>query len=559
VASHRNPVLLTGNRCTKHQTESNGGPARLSIFAFAALLGSSLAAPSIGLAGQYEFSLIASTGDTYSSLGNSPSLNDSGAVAFRATLPDGSPVVLKGQGGGNVTTIATLIKDEYYHYPDAGCSINANGQVVFAGLIEPPTSFPTPVTAHILVGDGASITTVHLTGTYGISATVPIASINDHAEVAYDVYAMYLGIQNIETGLLTTIAEGYLGDIPNGIGASGAPPALNNEGTVAFIGFPRFYTSKVGIYTGNGGPATLIAQSKAADPTSPILSLSAPSINDSGLVAFAARLENEEQAIYTSAGGVLVKSIDTSGPYKSLVGNVALNESGELAFAAELDDGSKGIFTGSNPQSQKVIAVGDALLGSTVTDLSFFRDGLNNEGQLAFYAALADGRLVIVRADPLPEAFKSFDAQAVILDFPRAHVQLDAIGSIQLGATSNGVDPLQEDVGISVTNQDGVTWNATLPPGSFSRAGKASVVSRGNKGEMVRFMSITAERREGKYTFALQGVDVDDLADGSTRRVSKNHRGKRTPIPLTISLRIGDDASTTTLHCTAGGQVSVCH
>ena len=43
---------------------------------------------------------------------------------------------------------------------------------------------------------------------------------------------------------------------------------------------------------------------------------------------------------------------------------------------------------------------GDALFGSTVTDLQFYSTGLNNRGQVAFRAALADGTLGIYRADP---------------------------------------------------------------------------------------------------------------------------------------------------------------
>jgi hypothetical protein len=69
-----------------------------------------------------------------------------------------------------------------------------------------------------------------------------------------------------------------------------------------------------------------------------------------------------------------------------------------VAFLANLRGGGSGIFLG--PEAEEVIATGDPLLGSTVTGLSFFRDGLNDAGQVAFLATLADGRRVIVRADP---------------------------------------------------------------------------------------------------------------------------------------------------------------
>jgi PEP-CTERM motif len=73
-----------------------------------------------------------------------------------------------------------------------------------------------------------------------------------------------------------------------------------------------------------------------------------------------------------------------------------------VAFLATLDAGGVGVFTGSHPVGDLVIATGDSLFGSPVTSLaSFSPDGLNDIGQVAFGATLADGRQVIVRADPV--------------------------------------------------------------------------------------------------------------------------------------------------------------
>src|SRR5207248_1278005 len=43
---------------------------------------------------------------------------------------------------------------------------------------------------------------------------------------------------------------------------------------------------------------------------------------------------------------------------------------------------------------------GDSLFGSTVQSVSLSAQGLNNKGQVTFWAGLADGRDVIARADP---------------------------------------------------------------------------------------------------------------------------------------------------------------
>jgi hypothetical protein len=47
--------------------------------------------------------------------------------------------------------------------------------------------------------------------------------------------------------------------------------------------------------------------------------------------------------------------------------------------------------------ADKLIGTGDELFDSTVTSLTFAREGLNNLGQIAFSAQLADGRGVTVR------------------------------------------------------------------------------------------------------------------------------------------------------------------
>jgi hypothetical protein len=78
------------------------------------------------------------------------------------------------------------------------------------------------------------------------------------------------------------------------------------------------------------------------------------------------------------------------------------NEQGTVAFEAGLDAGSQGIFIGSDPVTDKVIATGDSLFGSTVTSLKFVSAGLNNRQQIAFFATLDDGTSGIFRADPQP-------------------------------------------------------------------------------------------------------------------------------------------------------------
>jgi hypothetical protein len=116
-------------------------------------------------------------------------------------------------------------------------------------------------------------------------------------------------------------------------------------------------------------------------------------------VAFQAVLDTGGVGIFTGSGGATTSIVDSSGLF-SFFGGPAINDEGTVAFLANLNTGGEGIFTGSGSVTNKVIATGDTLFGSTVTQLFFYNEGLNNTGQLAFFARLADGTSGIFRADP---------------------------------------------------------------------------------------------------------------------------------------------------------------
>ena len=120
------------------------------------------------------------------------------------------------------------------------------------------------------------------------------------------------------------------------------------------------------------------------------------------------------EELVTGNGGPLTVVANTSGPFQSFgftfVGFTppALNNNGDVAFFADLDSGGSGIFTGPNPITDRVIGTGDTLDGSTVTNIRFCDEGLNDSGQLAFQATFNDPsvpegvRVAIYRATPAP-------------------------------------------------------------------------------------------------------------------------------------------------------------
>jgi len=207
-----------------------------------------------------------------------------------------------------------------------------------------------------------------------------------------------------DTGSNSNFKDFYLGgvNVSRGAGpfASYTLPSLNDSGTVAFNADLK--TGGTGLFTSNGGAINTIVDTSSGSFTK----FSVASLNDSGTVAFDAGLADGSSAIYTSSAGKLTKIADTSGLFQDLTkSDIALNQKGQVTFLAGLKDGTVGIFDGSDPVANKVIAVGDKLGNYTVQQLFVSHDALNDSGQIAFDATLADasGNITeqIFRADPV--------------------------------------------------------------------------------------------------------------------------------------------------------------
>jgi hypothetical protein len=197
-------------------------------------------------------------------------------------------------------------------------------------------------------------------------------------------------------GPLTSIADTSLT-----FSALDADPRINGSGQVVFHGIRR--DGSEGIFAGNGGPLTTIA-----DTSGPFASFSdAPAISDAGQILFQATLKAlgaipEGPGLFLSSGGTVSAVADATGHFSSFGFAPAINAQGQIAFLGTTRSGRVGIYTGGDPEDDRVLAIGDDLDGSTVFDLSVlsFRTGLNNHGQIAFIAQLADGRTGVYRADP---------------------------------------------------------------------------------------------------------------------------------------------------------------
>ena len=286
----------------------------------------------------YTFTRIADTSGPFSFVGI-PSLNAEGTVAFHAGLDTGGGKIFDGLYAGRGGPITTIADTSGPISGFAGFpSLNAGGVVAFFARLDAGGE-------GIFTGDGGSPTLI-------ADTSGPFSHFGDR-------------------------------------------PSLNAAVTVAFLA--GLDTGALGIFTGNGGPPNLIAGTSG--PFSGLGGV--PSINAGGTVAFFAGLEVGGAGIFTSSGGPITPIADTSGPLEGFSPVASINAGGTVAFLASLDAGGVSILTGAHPSADRVIRSGNVLDGSTVVGLTFFREGLSENGSLAFRAVLADGREGIYRADPV--------------------------------------------------------------------------------------------------------------------------------------------------------------
>jgi hypothetical protein len=184
--------------------------------------------------------------------------------------------------------------------------------------------------------------------------------------------------------------------------------AFNDAGTVVFsaLGPGAGIQQTFNIYSGDGNSPITPIHIGSHEPLSGALDVD---INSSGKVALA----TQGGLLYVYDGSSLNPVITQTIPPSSngfglpAAYNPSINNLDEIAYLlayGPLGNTNGGtIAVGSDPVSGHVIGVGDVLDGSTVAQ-GFGRLGapkLNDRGQVAFAATLADGRIGLYVATPL--------------------------------------------------------------------------------------------------------------------------------------------------------------
>lgn len=337
--------------------------------------GATGAANTSNASNSYEFRLVADTSETspYTGL-HYPSINNKGDVAFGANrkMDDGSIVtgIFSTRGEATIPIFISDQRDPPPGVPSDAVgnpSINDAGTVAFRGIVDSSPG--------VYTGDGGSLAPIAIGEYFSVT-------LNNQGKVSFagtnpdtPVHSVFTGTR----GGISRIDEGGI-------------PYINNNGTVA-------YYRDAQIFIGNGEVTPVVATPLRYDTLV---------INNAGTVAYSTDLSfpftKEEypdliNAVYKVDRSEVTKIVDDSGPF-AWFREVTMNSSGRLAFLAMLDSDIYGIFTGPDPVADKIIALGDPLFGSTVTFLGHSKQGVNDKGELAFFALLADGRGVVVVASP---------------------------------------------------------------------------------------------------------------------------------------------------------------
>ena len=349
-------------------------------------------------AGDYTFQLIADDVGTYNGLQfdyfvGSPAVNDNGVVAFRGAQGPIDPVHGVYTGTGTTTTKifedSDILESEEIGELGDCASINNSGTV----------SITASFSSRIITGNGATSSVLYKDGGpenfLGFGLFAQINNSGTVAFVAQHSDATDPGIYTGNGGAVTLIQASPPGHI--------ADPMLNDDGDVAW------YADGGGMYINHGGTTHLVAD-QVDYPAG-----TAGNINSQGVAAFTAGPigQGGPESGYVTAtfDGTRTTVVDSSGAFDELSA-AAINYNAStseqlIAFVAEYDVGSSsGIFTGPSVTADKVIEIGDTLFGQEVQTFSFFSWGLNDSGQIAFYATLddgGDGRDVVVLATVVPE------------------------------------------------------------------------------------------------------------------------------------------------------------
>jgi hypothetical protein len=328
----------------------------------------------------FSLTVIASTGERFRDFGPYvASVNERGIVAFQAALRGGGTGVFTGNGGAVSEAVGPARVAAVTSHPD----LNGEGVISFYGELFGGGQ------AVFLLRDGHLETIADTRGPFAFVGPLG-PTMNDAGRVAFraDRGAGASGIFAGDGSAIVTVAEtGDRWSRFHGL------PVINASGKVVFRADRN--DGAQGIYAGLAGSMRTVAETGELFESLALF----PSVNDAGTVAFAATLEGGGAGILAVEENRVSRIIDRTGAFEAFRGAL-ITDGGAVVRLATPRAGSLGLFAGPDPEADRILALGDRLLGSTVADLASNPVSVNGAGQVAVRARLADGRQLILRADP---------------------------------------------------------------------------------------------------------------------------------------------------------------
>ena len=318
----------------------------------------------------------------------SPAINDTGQVVFKATDANTNVQGIFRGSGGPLTTIVDNAGSLGFvgNLP----SINNSADVSFAATV-------TGSNEQIYRGSGGPLVTIAATtGPFNFFAFN--TSLNNAGSVAFQAE-----LDNFDEGLfhgnggpVTTVFTTSTSPFDDSFGS----PSMNDAGQIAFEAVTDGNVSGMFRFDPGSGQFTTIA-TDAAPPLSDIDDR--PSMNAGGRVAFQSLIDGGTgEGIFAGDGGPVATIADSSGPFQFFA-RPSLNDLGQVAFSATLDDNREGLFDGPDPVADLVLVAGQTFDGGVIEGIVMDREGLNNNGEIAFLVGFTDGRRGIYVATPIPE------------------------------------------------------------------------------------------------------------------------------------------------------------
>jgi hypothetical protein len=324
--------------------------------------------------------VIATTGERFSRFAPYvASVNDAGTVAFQAGLQDGGSGVFTGTGGAVAEVAGPDLLAGVTSHPD----LNNARDVSFYGDLRGGGE------AVFLLREGRLKTVADTRGPF-VSIGPLGPTMNEAGAVAFraDPAAGVNGIYVGDGSDVVTVAN------------TGDPwsrfhglPVVTGDGNVVFRADRE--DGVQGIYAASGGSIRTVAETGDLFETLGLF----PSANEDGTVAFAATLRAGGSAIFTADEGRITRITNTDDAFESYRGALITN-AGAVVRIATPRGGKLGLFAAADPEADRILAVGDALLDSTVAEPASNPVSVSGR-HVAIRASLTDGRQVILRADPV--------------------------------------------------------------------------------------------------------------------------------------------------------------